>query len=114
MYTSINEMQQALVGVLRHDGNTILVTDEDTLRETIIDRLVFTAVFAADPAVKTQARSVIRHIAAALGIRSSSLRQYYLAIGAGAVPATSTVPAINLRTITYDAARILFMLMGVA
>ncbi len=110
MYTSIYELQQAVTGAPRLDGNTIYVTDEHTLRETIIDPLVFTAVFAADPALKKQARSVIRHLAAGLGIRSSSLRQYYLAIGRGEVPATSTVPAINLRTLTYDIARVLFKL----
>ncbi len=110
MYTSVHELQRALAGVLRQDGNAIQVTDEFTLRGTIIDRLVFTAVFTADPAVKTQARSAIRQLAAGLGIRSSSLRQYYLAIGRGEVPATSTVPAINLRTLTYDIARVLFNL----
>ena len=110
MYTSIDELQQAVTGALRLDGNTIYVTDGHALRETIIDPLVFTAVFAADPALKTQARSVIRHLAAELGIRSSSHRQYYLAIGRGEVPATSTVPAINLRTLTYDIARVLFKL----
>jgi hypothetical protein len=49
-------------------------------------------------------------IAAGLGIRATSLRQYYLAIGAGAIPTISTVPAINLRTLTYDTARVLFKL----
>lgn len=110
MYTSIDELQQAVTGALRLDGNTIYVTDGHALRETNIDPLVFTAVFAVDPALKTQARSVIRHLAAGLGILSSSLRQYYLAIGRGEVPETSTVPAINLRTLTYDIARVLFKL----
>lgn len=110
MYASVEELQQAVMGVLRLDGNTPHVTDEHRLRETIIDPLVFTAVFAADPALKTQARSVIGQLAAGLGIRSSSLRQYYLAIGRGEVSATSTVPAINLRTLTYDVARVLFKL----
>ncbi len=67
MYTSIDELQQAVTGALRLDGNTIHVTDGHALRETNIDPLVFTAVFAADPALKTQARSVIRHLAAGLG-----------------------------------------------
>ncbi len=110
MYTSIDELHQAVTGVLCLDGNRPRITDEQRLRNTIIDPLVFTAVFATDANVKTRARSVIRQLAAALGIRSLSLRPYYLAIGAGAVPATSTVPAINLRTLTYDIARVLFKL----
>jgi fructose/tagatose bisphosphate aldolase len=110
MYTSIDELQQAVTGVLRLDGNTLRVTGEQTLREKIIDDLVFTAMFAADQAVKAKARSLIRQLAEALGIRSSSLHHYYLAIGKGEVPTTSTVPAINIRTLTYDTARVLFKL----
>jgi len=110
MYTSIDELQQAVTGVLRLDGNTPRVTSEQTLREKIIDDLVFTAEFAADQALKAKARSLIRQLAEALGIRSSSLHHYYLAIGKGEVPTTSTVPAINIRTLTYDTARVLFKL----
>ncbi len=64
MYTLPGELQNALAGVLRMDGNTILVTDEKMLQEKIIASLAFTAVFAADPALKTQARSVIRQVTA--------------------------------------------------
>src|SRR5258708_15996103 len=110
MYTSIDELQQAVTGVLRLDGNTPRVTGEQTLREKIIDDLVFTAMFAADQALKAKARSLIRQLAEALGIRSSSMHHYYLAIGKGEVPTTTTVPAINIRTLTYDIARVLFKL----
>jgi hypothetical protein len=57
MYTSIDELQQAVTGVLCLDGNIPRITD-----------------------------------------------------GRGAIPATSTVPAINLRALTYDIARVLFKL----
>jgi hypothetical protein len=110
MYRSMDELQQAIAGVLRLDGTTPSITDEQRLRETSIDHFVFTAVFATDPEVKTLARTTIRHLAEGLSIRSASIRDYNLAIGAGAVPATSTVPAINLRTLTYDIARLLLRL----
>ncbi len=110
MYTSVDELQQAVTGILCHDGNTPCVADEYRLRENIIDTLVSTAVFATDSQVKTRARSLIRHLSAGLGIRSLSIRPYYLAIGAGVVPTTAMVPAINIRTMTYDVARILFKL----
>jgi hypothetical protein len=110
MYNTRDELQRAVTDVLRFGDDTPHITDEHQLREAIIDPLVFTAVFAADPVVKTQARSLIRQVAARLGIRSSSLRHYYLAIGRGEVPAPSTVPAINLRTLTYDITCVLFKL----
>lgn len=111
MYTSVNELQQAVRSVFHLDGNTPHIIDEQKLRETTIDPLVFTAIFASDLELKTRARTAVREIAAASGVRTSSIHNYYMAIGAGAITPTSTVPAINIRTMTYDIARLLFQLM---
>lgn len=110
MYTSTNELQQAIDSVFRLDGNTPHITDEQKLRETIIDPLVFTAVFASQPELKTLARSAIRQLAAGSGVYTSSIYNYYMAIGAENITPASTVPAINIRTMTYDIARLLFCL----
>ncbi len=48
MYRSMDELHQAIAGVLRLDGNTPSITNEQRLRETSIDQFVFTAVFAAE------------------------------------------------------------------
>jgi hypothetical protein len=77
MYPSMDELHQAIVGVLRLDGNTPSITNVQRLRETNIDQFVLTAVFATDPEVKTQARSTIRQLAEGLGIRSASIHDYY-------------------------------------
>lgn len=71
MYTSMDELQQAIAGVLRLDGNTPSITNEQRLLETSIDQFVLSALFATDPEVKTQARSTIRQLAQGLGIRSA-------------------------------------------
>jgi len=42
------------------------------------------------------------------GIYSSSINDFYMARGKGAFPANFTVPAINLRTLTYDLAKAIF------
>ncbi len=76
-----------------------------------IDELIFTAVFAENEELKTKARADIRQLAEKLGIKSSSIYNYYMAIGAGKVPTGTTVPAINVRALTYDTARIIFRLM---
>jgi fructose/tagatose bisphosphate aldolase len=54
------------------------------------------------------ARYLTRSAALALGIVPASIHELYLARGRGEVPSTFTVPAINLRALTYDAARAVF------
>ena len=54
------------------------------------------------------ARFVIRMAALDLGIYPASINELYMARGRGEVPFTFTVPAINLRALTFDAARAVF------
>ncbi len=79
--------------------------------KTDIDNLVNAAVFSKDPQEKKTSREEIRRIAQSSGIKSSSIYEYYMAIGQEKVPANITVPAINMRMMTYDSARIIFKLM---
>ncbi|MEX2013048.1 MAG: class II fructose-bisphosphate aldolase [Candidatus Levyibacteriota bacterium] len=76
-----------------------------------IDRLIKTAVFSEDSSQKEASRKEIRTIANNLGINLASINGYYMAIGSGKVPPSSTVPAINVRAMTYDTARVVFGLM---
>jgi fructose/tagatose bisphosphate aldolase len=69
-----------------------------------IDRLVWTAVFGADPELRGTARWNIRTAAAAAGIRPSSIHDLYIAMGRGDAGGF-TVPAINVRAMAYDTAR---------
>lgn len=74
-----------------------------------IDELIYAAVFADDNS-KKQARAEIRRVAQEKGILPASIYTLYKAIGKGEVKGF-TVPAINIKTLTYDVARILFQLM---
>ena len=80
--------------------------DPAAFRANGIDRLVHAAVFDPDPG-KSVARQAIRKAAAALGILPASIQDLYSAMGRGAVKGF-TVPAINLRMLTYDSARAVF------
>jgi len=71
-----------------------------------IDTLVWTAVFGPE-ADKTAARREIRREAAARGILPASILPLYEARARGEFSGF-TVPAINIRTLTYDAARAVF------
>ncbi len=76
-----------------------------------IDSLIHTAVFSQDQTTRETSRAEIRKQANNLGINISSIYNYYMAIGNGKVPPISTVPAINVRMMTYDTARVIFRLM---
>jgi fructose/tagatose bisphosphate aldolase len=74
--------------------------------ELNLDQLVREAVFGND-ATKAVARKQIHLEARARGAISSSIYDLYMAVGRGEVR-PFTVPAFNIRALTYDAARALF------
>jgi fructose/tagatose bisphosphate aldolase len=80
------------------------MTSVGALTSDMIDRLVWTAVFGADPELRGTARWNIRMAAAAAGIRPTSIHDLYLAMGRGDTGGF-TVPAINVRAMAYDTAR---------
>ncbi|HEX6177793.1 MAG TPA: class II fructose-bisphosphate aldolase [Thermoanaerobaculia bacterium] len=72
-----------------------------------IDNLIREAVFGNESA-KAKARRDIHMRARQSGALSSSIYPLYRAIGAGEVDPKFTVPAFNIRALTYDTARALF------
>jgi fructose/tagatose bisphosphate aldolase len=72
-----------------------------------LDRLVWTGVFGP-PGVLEAARQGVLAQCRSVGIYPASIHALYLARGRGEVPATFTVPAINIRGLAYDTARALF------
>ena len=72
-----------------------------------IDQLVHTAVFG-DGDAKAEARKTIHLEARRRGAVSSSIYPFYMAFGRSEIERAFTVPAFNIRALTYDAARALF------
>ncbi|MEK7774045.1 MAG: class II fructose-bisphosphate aldolase, partial [Deltaproteobacteria bacterium] len=68
---------------------------------------VFNAVFSADKEVLQESRRLIKLIAGALGARADSIHDLYEAVGRGECGGF-TVPAVNIRGLTYDTARAYF------
>jgi fructose/tagatose bisphosphate aldolase len=102
-YESIDQINKAIEGILEIKGNDVVILDEAKLRNALIDPLVYTAVFA-DQILRDEARRLIRRTAAALGIVSASIQSLYEAMGRKEVVGF-TVPAINIRALTYDVAQ---------
>lgn len=90
----------------KEDGS-IEVKDKKKLRDEAIDSLAYTAALADDSSLQHEARVLIRKIASAVGINSASIYELYKAIGKGEVKGFS-VPAMNIRMISYDFAQIIF------
>ena len=69
--------------------------------------MIYTAVFSPDQATQEAARWLIRRAGVACGIMSASIQPLYEAMGRGELKGFS-VPAINIRGLTYDAAQAVF------
>ena len=104
---SVSDLLSRLSGIVHvHDGR-LEIADADRLRADGIRDLAWTAAFAEDPATVEAAQWLVWEAAQALGARSASIHELYLARARGEVSGF-TVPAINLRAQTFDMARIAF------
>ena len=106
MYKNLNELKTNLASVFTfHDPLLTIHKPEEVSR--IIDKLIYTAVFSVDETLKAKTRKIIHYLAKELGASSASIRPFYDAYTKGEVHGF-TVPAMNLRMLTYDVARCIF------
>ena len=87
-------------------GGKVRVQDEAKLKDNI-RALAEKSAFGAD-AEQAAARWLVWEAAQALGIFSASIQGLYEARGRGESPVNFTVPAMNLRAMTFDCARAVF------
>jgi len=93
-------------GAIRVDDGKVSVVDESAIASPQMDELVRTAVFGEQDA-RDNARWLIWEIGQAVGVVSSSIHDLYLARGRDETGGY-TVPAINVRGMSYDTARSIF------
>jgi fructose/tagatose bisphosphate aldolase len=79
--------------------------------EEFVDDLAFNAVLNPDGDVRETARWLIWHAARECGVWSASINDFYFARGRGEYEGL-TVPAVNLRGLTYDAAQAMFRVIN--
>ncbi|HEV7706186.1 MAG TPA: aldolase, partial [Gemmatimonadaceae bacterium] len=84
----------------------LTVRNESALRTAKMDSLVRQAVFGEGQA-KDTAQWMIWETAQAVGVRPASIHDLYAARGRGEVKGF-TVPAMNVRGMSYDTARAIF------
>ncbi len=101
---TVQDLLARLDGIATVDGDRLTVSDETRFRGEGIRDLAWTAVFSEDAATVEAARWLVWEGSQAMGARSASIHDLYMARGRGEVSGF-TVPAINVRTQTFDMAR---------
>lgn len=104
-YGDIKELKDTLKGIVDFGAHTTTkVIDPRRLREEAIDRLLYNAVFNEDGDIRDASKWLIYEISNHLGIRPASIRRLYELMAKGEISGF-TVPAINIRALTYDVAK---------
>src|SRR4030067_516383 len=103
-YKSVEEVFESLKGIAEIDDGKVKVTDEAGVRDKLIDKLVFNAVFNDSTEIRGMVKWLMRALARELVPSSASIQCLYEAMGRGDVKGF-TVPAINIRGLSYDVAR---------
>lgn len=104
--THLQDLLNLLDGSLSVSGGEAQVTDRRRLGATIHRLAEVSALESGER--QGLARYLTRLAALACGIIPSSINDLYMARGRGEIPASFTVPAINLRALSFDAACAVF------
>jgi fructose-bisphosphate aldolase, class II len=104
--TEVHDLLALLDNSVKVEDGSVTVLNQERLRDTI-HRLVEVSVKESGTR-QGLARYITRLIALEMGIIPSSIHDLYIARGRGEVPPTFTVPAMNLRVLSFDAARAVF------
>ncbi len=100
IFETMDQLRRGWEGILDISQNDVRVLDERRLQKSLIDDLIFTAVFSPQQELREAACWLIRRAGAAIGILSASIQTLYEAMGRKEVKGF-TVPAINIRAFTY-------------
>ena len=102
----IKEILDVLDNSLQIERGAVRVSNPSKLRQKIQKLAEISALESGEK--QGLARYLTRAAALDLGIIPASIHDLYMARGRGEVPPVFTVPAINLRVLAFDAARIVF------
>ncbi len=106
-FTQLTDFPFILKGVVELSTDGLKVLDEKRFRGEIVDELILSAVFGSSEDVRDAARWIIWEAAHELGAFAASINDLYFARGQEKYKDVC-VPAINIRGLTYDTARMIF------
>jgi fructose/tagatose bisphosphate aldolase len=102
--TSPADLLAQLSGIAHVEGGRLVVDDEARFRSQAAADLAWTAAFTTDDPTADAVRWIVWEASQALGARSASIHELYMARARGEVSGF-TVPALNIRVATFDMAR---------
>ncbi len=105
--TSVAAMTDLLAGIAHIEGDRLVIEDEARFRDGGIRDIVWSATFSEDEGTVQAARWLVWEASQELACPSASIQDLYRARGRGEVSGF-TVPAINIRSQTFDMARVIF------
>lgn len=103
IHESIHELNRALHHAVRVRDNAVEILDEARVRGQLIDALIRDAVFGGSD-VQSYAKWLIWELGQQLGAQPASIHELYMARARGEYT-NVTVPAMNLRMMSYDMMR---------
>ncbi len=104
--STIKEILSVLDNSLKIEEGTVKVSDPSKFRQKVHKLAEISALESGEK--QGLARYLTRAAALDLGIIPASIHDLYMARGRGEIPPTFTVPAINLRVLAFDSARVVF------
>jgi fructose/tagatose bisphosphate aldolase len=107
MSNLLDKFLRRLENTVAVEAGAVRVVDQGRLRGKPIDDIIQAAVFGP-PQEQAVARWLVWQLGQTLGILPSSIHRLYIARGRGETPNDFSVPAMNLRAMTYDMARAVF------
>lgn len=105
VYKSIEEIFAEKI--IEEKNGSLIINDPDTFRNKVIDNLVDTIILTDYDDIKRFCYWITYEAALQLDAVPASINDFYLAMGRGEINGF-TVPAINLRTLTYLLAKKIF------
>jgi fructose/tagatose bisphosphate aldolase len=94
-------------GIISEKNGKLIINNTDAFNQKVVDSLVSTIILGDDPHAKRVCYWVVHQAALKLGIILASIQDLYEAMGRGEAGGF-TVPAMNIRTLTYDISRAVF------
>lgn len=109
LFTSIADLENEIHPILG-SITTPQILNQQKLQELLISDLIYNALFQSDPTIKKTSQELILQLARLTRAKPSSIYSLYKAFGQKEVSGF-VVPAINIRTLTFDiACRVLRMM----
>ena len=107
LFGTKKELFDFLKGAASASNGSIRLENDDKFRTQTIDQLAKNAVLNKSNEIKGLSRFIIKHAASQMGITLASIQGLYEARGRGECKGF-TVPAVNIRGMSYEMSRALF------